>query len=326
MISIIGATHPGQREYNEDCYAADTAAGLAIVADGMGGYACGEVASDIVKQTLEQASAKGGDLAAAIAEAHDAVIDAASADKTKAGMGSTAVAAKFDGLNYQVAWVGDSRAYLWDGESELKQITRDHSYVESLLSTGAISYEEAINHPNRNLITQAVGVAAEGGLQVGELQGRLAAGQQLILCSDGLVDEVLDHDIAKLLAESADPEEALNTLIRAAVVAGGHDNITVVIVTADGAINSSDAAIEPQIVRLTSLGSAADQATPTQPRPSPAADITRMGGQPFLVDDDDEDGEGWWQGFKDFIELNLVALLGATALIALLVLVLLYFS
>ncbi|WP_159931175.1 PP2C family serine/threonine-protein phosphatase [Oceanicoccus sp. KOV_DT_Chl] len=250
MISIIGATHPGQREHNEDCFAVDTASGLGVVADGMGGYACGEVASELVKVTIERATAKGEDLVAAITQAHSAVTAAAAADESKAGMGSTAVAVKFSGLDYHVAWVGDSRAYLWDGESELKQISRDHSYVESLLSNGAISYEEAINHPNRNLITQAVGVAAEGGLDVGSVRGRLAAGQQLILCSDGLVDEVLDHDIAKLLAAAEDPEEALNALIRAAVVAGGHDNITVVIVTVP-ANEASGPAIEPEIVRLT---------------------------------------------------------------------------
>ena len=275
MIDIIGATHPGQREHNEDCFAADTELGLGLVADGMGGYACGEVASELVKLTLEAAAANNEGLREAIIRAHNVVKDSAAADDNKKGMGSTAVAVKMNGLDYEIAWVGDSRAYLWDKSGVLKQLTRDHSYVEALLASGVISYEDAINHPNRNLITQAVGVEAEGGMDIGLIHGRMLPGQQLILCSDGLVDEVLDHDIAKMLDQAATPEDALNDLIRAAVVAGGHDNITVVIVTADQQTGNSLPAIEPESVRTTRLASEPEQ--PTQPRPKPSADITSIG-------------------------------------------------
>ncbi len=322
MISIIGATHPGQREHNEDCYAADSELGLGLVADGMGGYACGEVASDIVRKTIEEAAANNEGLIEAIARAHSEVKAAAADDPSKKGMGSTAVAVKMQGLDYEIAWVGDSRAYLWDGSSALKQLSRDHSYVESLLSTGAISYEEAINHPNRNLITQAVGVAGEGGLEIGSIRGRLAPGEQLILCSDGLVDEVLDYDIARLLAQSESPEDALTSLVRAAVVAGGHDNITVVIATAAANTDSHELPIEPEIVRLTTLDMEPEQ--PTQPRPSPSADITRMGGADFLEDDDD-DNEGLGQRIADFVELNLPMVIAGLSVIVLVVAGYLYY-
>jgi protein phosphatase len=325
MITIIGATHPGQREHNEDCYAADEGLGLGLVADGMGGYACGEVASALVKTSIEQAAANDAGLSEAILSAHQAVRAAADLDASKQGMGSTAIAVKMDGLDYELAWVGDSRAYLWDGSSELKQITRDHSYVESLLTTGVISYEEAINHPNRNLITQAVGVATETGLEVGCVRGRLVAGQQLLLCSDGLVDEVLDVDIARLMNQATNPEEALNSLVRAAVVAGGHDNITVVIVTVDERAENTAAAIEPEIVRSTSIDSRPEE--PTQPRPEPQADITRLG-MPIVEDDDclELAAMSRWQAFSEFIALNIPLLLISFSAAILLTLAIYYFG
>lgn len=328
MISIIGATHPGQREHNEDCFEANTELGLGLVADGMGGYACGEVASDLVKTTIVEADNDTDGLPVAILRAHNAVREAADADAGKKGMGSTAIAVKMRELDYDLAWVGDSRAYLWDGASELKQITRDHSYVESLLTTGAISYEEAINHPNRNLITQAVGVEAEGGLEIGHVKGRLCAGQQLILCSDGLVDEVLDIDIAKILHKAESPEEALNNLVRAAVVAGGHDNITVVIVTVDAATASSQGGIEPEVIRSTSLDSNLDE--PTQQRPEPSADITQMG-MP-VIDDADLEAEpieiepGSLRLLTAFVANNMTGLVMASCAIVLMVAGLYYYS
>jgi protein phosphatase len=305
MITIIGATHPGQREHNEDCYATDAILGLGLVADGMGGYACGEVASDLVKTSIEIAAANNEGLSEAILKAHDAVQAAAELDESKKGMGSTAIAVKMNDLDYELAWVGDSRGYLWDGKNELKQITRDHSYVESLLSSGAISYEEAINHPNRNLITQAVGVSAEGGLEIGCVHGRLVAGQQLLLCSDGLVDEVRDLEIARLMSDAESPEEAMNSLVRAAVVAGGHDNITVVIVTVDEDAPSSAGAIVPEVVRSCALDSEPDE--PTQPRPEPTADITRVGMS--IVEDSDLDFDtlSSQKGMADYLPTILIA-------------------
>jgi serine/threonine protein phosphatase PrpC len=245
MLTIIGASDPGRREHNEDSFVADSALGFGLVADGMGGYACGEVASDLVQQTVHEAVKNDSDLSDAIRRAHNIVIDAANADAAKKGMGSTVVAVKFTEADYNIAWVGDSRAYLWDQlTGVLTQITRDHSYVEALVSSGAISAQEALNHPHRHLITQAMGVAGEEGLVVDAVNGRLDLGQKLILCSDGLVDEVEDQEIARILATTGTPDETVNKLILTAVKAGGRDNITVVMAFNDkelGALESERA-------------------------------------------------------------------------------------
>lgn len=249
MSYIVGATHPGIREHNEDCFVADPLTGLGLVADGMGGYACGEVASELVRATVLEAIQNNEGLRDAIARAHAAVKEAASADSEKKGMGSTVIAFRLREQFYELAWVGDSRAYLWDSaDATLHQITRDHSYVQTLLSTGVITHDEAINHPNRNLITQAVGVAGEDGLEIDLIQGRLGINQKLLICSDGLVDEVRDEEIAELLASAATLSAAAENLIQRAVANGGSDNVTVVIASCVQGIGES---VEPEIVRST---------------------------------------------------------------------------
>lgn len=251
MSQIVGATHPGNRDHNEDCFIANASVGLGLVADGMGGYACGEVASELVKDTIADAIANSEGLRDAIVRAHSAVKDAAASDAAKKGMGSTVIAFKLQGQDYELAWVGDSRAYLWDmPTATLHQITRDHSYVETLLSSGAISHAESINHPNRNLITQAVGVAGDEGLEIAHIRGRLGALQQLLICSDGLVDEVLDDEIATLMASAQGLMHAVNSLVEQAVANGGSDNVTVVIGTCE---EGTEEALEPEIVRSTQV-------------------------------------------------------------------------
>ena len=245
MLMMIGATHSGRRNHNEDCFAADATLGFALVADGMGGYACGEVASALVRDCVYEGVKKGDSLVQCIESAQSRVLEEASSDPGKAGMGSTVVATSFAGDSYTIAWVGDSRAYLWSPQlNELRQISRDHSYVESLVIAGAITPEQALQHPDRNIITQAVGGADE--LIIDQIEGRLGAGQQLMLCSDGLVDELLDGEIAAYLQAAESPAIALENLVAAAVTAGGRDNITVVIVT-----GAQGEASNPEAVRVT---------------------------------------------------------------------------
>ena len=251
MIQFFGGTHKGNRKHNEDCFAANNELGLGLVADGMGGYACGEVASDLVRKTLVDALVQKQGLSEAIVRAHYLIRAEAKQDENKKGMGSTVVAAKAQGNDYEIAWVGDSRAYLWDGA--LKQITRDHSYVESLLVAGSISLEEARTHPNRNLITQAVGAAGEEGLEVSTINGRLAPGDVLLLCSDGLVDEVPDVEIAKMISRAQDSSRLVDQLIGAAFQAGGRDNISVVLAVADSVMNDDWQSIEPYVICTTEL-------------------------------------------------------------------------
>lgn len=264
MIQFFGGTHKGNRKHNEDCFAADNELGLGLVADGMGGYACGEVASALVKETLVEALIHKQGLTEAIVRAHYLIRSESSADSSKKGMGSTVVAAKAQGNEYEIAWVGDSRAYIWDGA--LKQITRDHSYVESLLVAGTISIEEAKNHPNRNLITQAVGAAGEDGLEVSVTNGRLQPGQKLLLCSDGLIDEVDDVDVAKMMDGIESSKTLVQGLIDKALKAGGRDNISVVIAEADAVMAEDALVVEPFVVCTTQLdGNVERHSLPEEP-------------------------------------------------------------
>ena len=226
---MVGGTHCGQREHNEDCFLADSTRGLALVADGMGGYACGEVASDIVRQALQQGE-EYEPLPVLIKRADDLIRQAVLEDPEKTGMGSTVVAFRACDTSYQLAWVGDSRAYLWDGQ--LKQLTRDHSHIELLLSRALINEAEAACHPKKHVITQAVGACTDKELQVDTLEGRLARGEQILLCSDGLIDQLSDGELAAILAAAETPQLAIDQLIAAALEAGARDNITAVLVTA----------------------------------------------------------------------------------------------
>jgi protein phosphatase len=241
--------------------------GLALVADGMGGYACGEVASSLVRDCVYQGVKKGDSLLQSIEYAQSRVLEEASSDPAKSGMGSTVIAARFEGDFYTIAWVGDSRAYLWSPQvGELRQISKDHSYVESLVSAGAISHEQALSHPERNIITQAVGAADT--LVIDQLQGRLGWGQLLLMCSDGLVDEVLDAQIAGNILAAESRAIAVERLVTAAVTAGGRDNITVVIVA-----GGESEAINPETVRATFVSAESGVTTQSDVRAEPGVSI-----------------------------------------------------
>ena len=230
MTKFAASTHSGlKRLQNEDCYAADATLGLWLVADGIGGHAFGEVASAIVKTQVTEAYAAGKTLIDAIHSAHQAVLEEVSRRDENLGMGSTIVALALTGRRYQIAWVGDSRAYSWNGKT-LRQLSHDHSHVAELVDSGLISEPEAANHPERHVLTQSIGVSDEMALQPGTVSGELKAGEQILLCSDGLTDELADANIEQLLRGSANVESQVDTLINAALTAGGRDNVTVVMV------------------------------------------------------------------------------------------------
>ncbi len=220
------------RSVNEDAGFADPALGLWIVADGMGGHHAGEVASAIAIEKISRSIQQGESLPAAMQIAHLAIRDAATEGKGGWNMGSTAVALKLDGLHYQIAWVGDSRAYRWDGAA-LRRLTKDHSYVQLLLDQGIITEEEFYTHPSRNIISQGLGVGGVDGetINVDQVEGELGLGETLLLCSDGLTGEVRDESIAAILTATADNQQRLERLIGAALDAGGSDNVTVILVT-----------------------------------------------------------------------------------------------
>ena len=230
MIQFAASTHPGlKRDQNEDCYEADQKLGLWLVADGVGGHSYGEVASAIVKATVAEACAQGETLVDALHSAHKAVLAEISQRDENLGMGSTVVACTVIDDNYHVSWVGDSRAYLWNGRS-LEQLTRDHTHVYDLVDQGIISAAEAATHPERHVLTQSIGVFDDMALEPGSVRGRFEPGQQILLCSDGLTDELSDPAIARQLLRNSPTQNQVDSLIDAALAAGGRDNITVVLI------------------------------------------------------------------------------------------------
>ncbi len=230
MIEFGHNTHVGlRREHNEDTYYADAELGVWLVADGMGGHEHGEVASALARDTVVAEIKKGESLACAIQLADEEIIRHSSKRVEALPMGTTVAAIRIKGNDFEVCWVGDSRVYLWDGE--LKQLSQDHSYVQELIEQGAITLEQARTHPHRNVVTQALGVTDPKSLRVETIKGTLTAGMQVLLCSDGLTEEVDDKHIAAVLARSElSAQECADHLILAALEGGGSDNITVILI------------------------------------------------------------------------------------------------
>lgn len=227
------ATDTGlRRGNNEDSYLCLPELGLWIVADGMGGHDAGEVASAIVVDSIRSHLQSGLALADSIQAAHRAVQQAAESGVGTPGMGSTVVALLSRNNAYEIAWVGDSRAYLWwpGKHPQLQRLSTDHSYVQMLLESGAIAEHEAANHPDKNIITQCMGSTDTEEVQVDSVSGEWQDGQWILLCSDGLTDELDDAAIARILSAANSPQEAVGRLISQSLDHGGHDNITVQIV------------------------------------------------------------------------------------------------
>lgn len=237
-LSWGARTHRGRtRNHNEDALLA--AAPVFVVADGMGGHEAGEVASEITIEHFRGfvggASLAIPDIAAAIASANDAIVAAAEAGTGRAGMGTTVVgliAVEEMGMPYWLAFnIGDSRLYrLWQGE--LSQISVDHSYVQELVNTGQLTTDNVRGHPERNIVTRALGrhAAIEPDYWVMPPE----AGERFLLCSDGLSGDVGHDRILELLLAAGDPVEAASNLVEAALAGGGRDNISVVVVDVRG--------------------------------------------------------------------------------------------
>lgn len=235
-LEYSATTHPGLlRDNNEDTYLCLPEAGLWLVADGMGGHEAGEVASAIVRDTVAQKTKTNpnAELGLSIQTAHRAILSSAAAGIGAIGMGSIVVALQSRDKHFQIAWVGDSRAYLWTPEQKggrLERLSVDHSYVQLLVEKGAITAEEADNHPEKNIITQCLGMQELDQVSVDLVQGQWQKGQWILLCSDGLTDEMNDQAIAQILSESDNSLTAVDQLLHAALTKGGHDNITLQII------------------------------------------------------------------------------------------------
>ncbi len=216
------------RAHNEDSYL--VASPLFAVCDGMGGHAAGEVASSIAVETIAKAAPATADataLAAAVEAANAAIIEAAAADIGRPGMGCTATVAYIQDNIVAIAHVGDSRAYLLH-DGVLTRITRDHSYVEELVDAGEITADEARVHPNRSVITRALG--SDPSMYADHFQLNIDEGDRLILCSDGLSSMIPDNDIEQIAMQSSTAQMCTDNLVDAALAAGGADNVSVVVV------------------------------------------------------------------------------------------------
>ncbi len=232
VIEFAAESHPGNRyQHNEDSLGWVEDAGVWLVADGMGGHACGDVASRIVKQSLLQGSAAVMDhselpaLPAMIFDAHTAVV-AEGLRRSAENMGSTVVVVRIKGSKAEIGWCGDSRVYLWR-KQQLIRLTRDHSLLEQLLESGVVDPADAFGHPQKHVLVQALGIADPEPVPA-ELSLDLDNGDMILLCSDGLHDEMRDDQISDLLLANPEPTDAVGALIAETLLGEALDNISVV--------------------------------------------------------------------------------------------------
>jgi PPM family protein phosphatase len=256
IVEQAGLTDVGrQRTANEDSLVVQPP--LFAVADGMGGAKAGEVASAVAVEAVERARDSDepaeAQLASIVRDANRRIYDLAVADESRRGMGTTLTLAKVHGDEVSLAHVGDSRAYrMRDGE--LTQLTRDHSLVAELERSGQITAEAAEHHPQRSIITRALGPEPDVEVDTYTLAGR--DGDLFLICSDGLTSMISDDEVASILTSAKSLDEAANTLVLAANQSGGKDNITVI---------------------LFGLGEADPAAAPSELQPAPADDDTIVG-------------------------------------------------
>ena len=207
---------------------------LFVVADGMGGHAAGEVASEIAVNTISELAPDHADaeaLGRAVEEANRDIINAAISGKGREGMGTTVTAAILERNHLVIAQVGDSRAYLLHN-GEMTQLTRDHSLMANMIEAGQITPEEARFHPNRSVITRALGNDPDTIPDLYEIN--VEDGDRLLLCSDGLYSMLEDDEIAAVMRRVSDPQRCAAVLVNGAIAAGGHDNVTVIVADAEG--------------------------------------------------------------------------------------------
>jgi protein phosphatase len=249
-IELHAAVDPGRaRSNNEDSVATDDVVALAVLADGMGGYNAGEVAShmatsfihDELGRWLREASAQAPDaevrraMDICVDNANRAIFNAANTNPQYAGMGTTLVVAVFRDNRVLLGHVGDSRCYRLR-EGKLQQITRDHSLLQEQIDAGLITPEQAAFSANKNLVTRAVGV--EDTVLLETHQHDVLDGDLFLMCSDGLSDMLDDAGIAQVLQQLDSLESGTRALIEAANDAGGKDNISVILGRATGSASA----------------------------------------------------------------------------------------
>lgn len=239
MIKTFSVTNIGKRrKLNQDfVYTSEEPVGhlpnLFVVADGMGGHKAGDYASKLAVTTMVEEIAGSDEtipeklLGRAIETANGKVRESAERMPELEGMGTTVVAASCDGDTLSIANVGDSRLYIVSGH-EIRQITRDHSWVEEMVRRGGLGRDEARNHPDKNIITRAVG--AEDTIRADFFSVKLKEGDLILMCTDGLTNMLEDEEIRMILDGARDIVEKAEELVRRANENGGMDNISVILI------------------------------------------------------------------------------------------------
>ena len=220
------------RDHNEDSLV--VAPPLFAVADGMGGHAAGEVASEIAVNVLAELAPKdldGAVLERAVEEANHEIIRAARDGRGRDGMGTTLTACMLENERLIIAQVGDSRAYLLH-HGKLQQLTRDHSLMADMIEAGQLTPEEARHHPQRSVITRALGSDPNTRPDMYEIN--VETGDRLLVCSDGLSSMIEDEQIEAVMRRVPDPQRCASQLVNEAIAAGGHDNVTVIVSNVTG--------------------------------------------------------------------------------------------
>lgn len=263
LLKVGAATDTGRvRAHNEDAALAEGA--VFVVADGMGGHAAGEVASGIVVETMRELVARSelgtDEVARQLHAANERILGAVRSHPEQKGMGTTAsgvVLVSAGGSDHWVVFnIGDSRVYR-SIDGTLTRVTVDHSEVQELLDAGVITADEARVHPSRNVVTRSLGT--DHAHQVDTWVLPPYAGERFVICSDGLTNEVTDDEVREILLANPDPQVASEELVRAAVEAGGRDNVTVVVVNLDGDVGDDTSETSPRAESNTAPRGRGDQ-------------------------------------------------------------------
>jgi protein phosphatase len=312
-LQPFGVTHAGKvRQNNEDALLVGEGEDetLFVVADGIGGFEAGEVASSLAVDVLKDLQ-PDEPFKAAIGEANRRIVAAGRGDEKLSGMGTTVVAIRFGGTQRdpvaEVAHVGDSRAYLMRG-GDMNPITEDHSLVAELVRSGDLTRDQAAEHPQKNLITRALGANEEVDVDTAVLP--IEAGDRILLCSDGLSDMVSEAGISEILAESPeDPERVARGLLSAALDAGGNDNITIVVVDVkeqparEADVRERRSGDTSEMLALGPSGEGVEARTPPRARPRRSTKAARS-----------KRSRGFWKGLGKLVRGLAIVLVLVAAL------------
>lgn len=219
------------RSSNQDAILLDQQSGLWLVADGMGGHAGGAEASRLASTTIQAAVRDGASLRSSILAAHYAIRAAQSENMDLSDMGTTVVAMLERAKDFEIAWVGDSRAYLYSAvPGRLEQLTRDHNLAGLMVESGTLSQAEAARHPRRHVLTDCLGLHGAQAPRIDRVEGQWQSDQILMLCSDGLSGELDDEQIAAVLGDESSLDAKIACLLERVRAAGARDNVSIILV------------------------------------------------------------------------------------------------